>query len=380
MKYAIPDQGYVFWPVGNGDSSTIIIDKGVVFQLDLNHMAKSEESDDPHIALIDELEKFLPKKGGKPYLSLFALSHPDQDHCKGFAELLERVEIGEIWFSPRVFREYKKDLCDDAVAFRKEVERRVKKAISSESLESGDRVRIIGYDDILKEDDFDGFPKELLTVPGNAVTEVDGVSYQGKFRAFIHSPFKDDSYGDRNDCSLGLQIMLINDSDCLTALFLGDLCYPVISRIFQESDPVDLAWNVFLAPHHCSKSVMYYKDEGQDEEDLKDDILRNIEAAELEKGLVIASSEPIPSTNKDGDNPPHAKAKARYQEIANSGFLCTQKTPNEDKPAPIVLPVGDDLDEILKKDPKGVETPVTQAVKNARGTQETPSTHVGFGK
>ena len=50
----------------------------------------------------------------------------------------------------------------------------------------------------------------------------------------------------------------------LRALLLGDLSYPIIKRIFEVSEEDDLAWNVLLAPHHCSKAVMYWKDEGDE--------------------------------------------------------------------------------------------------------------------
>ena len=59
----------------------------------------------------------LPEDDGKPSLAVFVLTHPDEDHCLGFKDLLKRVKIGEIWFTPRVFREYSKDLSDDAKAF-----------------------------------------------------------------------------------------------------------------------------------------------------------------------------------------------------------------------------------------------------------------------
>jgi beta-lactamase superfamily II metal-dependent hydrolase len=43
--------------------------------------------------LVDELVAKLPQRDGKPYLSCFVLTHPDQDHCRGFADLLKRVVI-----------------------------------------------------------------------------------------------------------------------------------------------------------------------------------------------------------------------------------------------------------------------------------------------
>ena len=70
--------------------------------------------------MVDLLQKLLPTKEGKPYLAAFVLTHPDKDHCQGFADLLEQVSIGEIWLAPRVLSEFDEDLCDDAQAFKDE--------------------------------------------------------------------------------------------------------------------------------------------------------------------------------------------------------------------------------------------------------------------
>ena len=47
----------------------------------------------------------------------------------GFADLLDQVQIGELWATPRLWREYDDPMaaapCEDAVAFRDESERRV---------------------------------------------------------------------------------------------------------------------------------------------------------------------------------------------------------------------------------------------------------------
>ena len=253
----IPSQGFVFWPVGTGDSTTIAVTDEVFLQVDLRHMKSADEEDDPHTPIVDRLVELLPQVNGKPYLPVFALTHPDEDHCLGFDDLLKRVNIGELWFTPRIFREYKKDLCDDAQAFRKEAKRRVKKTIQEkEDVASGDRVRIIGYDDLLKDEEYEGFPRERLTIPGNEILELDGEDQSDYFRAFVHAPFKDDAASERNDTSLALQVTLYQDDKSARALLLGDLCYPIIRQIFDRSKDDDLKWNVMLAPHHCSKSVM----------------------------------------------------------------------------------------------------------------------------
>lgn len=389
----LPDVGFVFWPVSTGDSTTICVDDKVVVQVDLHHLAEAEEEDSKRIPIIDELERLLPNKDGKPYLAVFVLTHPDEDHCRGFSDLLDRVHIGEIWFTPRVFREYKKDLCDDAVAFRDEAKRRVRETIEhGGDTESGDLVRIVGYDALLGEEEFDGFPEDRLTTPGEAVEELDGEDVTGRFRAFIHAPFKDDSTGDRNDCSLAMQVTLTSGEGQGRALLLGDLCYPTIRRIFDTSEDGDLSWNVMLAAHHCSKSVMYWKDEEDDEESQRDDILKDMEGAAESPGYIVASSDPVPATDAEGANPPHAKAKHRYQEIAPDGFLCTQEYPDEESPEPMVFKMDYDGFRLVeggdddgggddnKDDGEATKKSLAGSTAAVRGGERPPTERAGFGR
>ena len=373
MSFTLPKRGLVFWPVANGDSTTVVVDSETNLQVDLNHLEKSEDVEDPTWSVVEELGELLPKKYGRPYLSAFALTHPDQDHCRGFTKLLDVVDVGELWFTPRVFREYKKDLCDDAKAFKKEAERRVKKTIDvNGDPGAGHRVRIFGYSELLDDDKFKNFPDDRLIVPGNELTTIDEKNVSGEFRAFVHAPFKDDDAGERNDTSLGMQMTLVDGSEKLRALLLGDLSYPIIKRIFEVSEADDLAWNVLLAPHHCSKAVMYWKDEDDDEEKLKKHIVDEMDVASTDPNRIVASSNTVPSSNEPGDNPPHAKAKTQYETITTS-FLCTMD--NDD---PIVASIEDEEISFA-----GALTPsksASQAAGEARGSNETPQDAVTYGQ
>ena len=365
MTFELPERGLVFWPVGNGDSTTIVVDSSTYVQVDLNHLEKSDDEDDASWAVIDELVERLPKVDGRPYLAAFALTHPDQDHCRGFTDLLDEVDIGELWFTPRIFGEYKEDLCDDANEFKKEAQRRVEATIAaSEDPGAGSRVRIFGYSELLEEDEFAGFPEDRLTVPGNELTFIDYKDVSDEFRAFVHSPFKDDEAGDRNDTSLGMQVTLYDGSQDLSALLLGDLSYPIIKRVFDVSDPEDLAWHVLLAPHHCSKAAMYWKDEGDDEEKLKKHIVEEVESAALEPSRVVSSSNPVPTSNRAGDNPPHAKAKTQYETITDT-FLCTM-----DQEQPVVAYLKDGKLGFAGK--ATAATAAGAAAAKARGANEPP--------
>ena len=382
MAITAPDRGFIFWPVGTGDSTTIRVADTVYLQLDLRHMAKAEDDDDPAWPVIDELIDILPTLTGTPYLSVFALTHPDLDHCQGFEELNDRVIISELWMSPRTFREFREndDLCDDAQAFHDEAMRRVKAAINAGGDPGrGNRIRIIGYDELLQEPDFDGFPEDFLTIPGQTITTLDGEDLSDVFGAFVHAPFKDDSFGDRNDCSLAFQISLYDGPGVGRALLMGDLSYPVIRRIFNRSTSATLAWNVLLAPHHCSKFVMYWKDEDDDEETLKSDMVSNLGNAALAPGYVVSSSDPVPASNDPGDNPPHAKAKRQYERIVPNDFLCTHQHPNPKNPEPIVFEVTQSGFAYVGETKSSKS--MSEALAAAGGAAAmAPATAVGFGR
>ena len=384
----LPERGFVFWPVGTGDSTTVCIDEETVIQIDLHHLEKSESVDDGRVPIIEELVELLPKRNSKPYLSVFVLTHPDLDHCRGFELLKQRVIIGELWFAPRIFREKRDGLCDDAISFRLEAKRRVKTTIEAGgTADAGDRVRIIGYSDLLGEDDFEGFPEERLQSPGDKICEVDGEDKSGRMCAFVHAPFKDDDVAsERNETSVGLRIELRDGSKSARALLLGDLSYPTIRRVFDESkshgNDAAVHWDVLLAPHQCSKSVMYWKGEGEDEATLRQDILDDIEKAAENNGYVVASSNPIPSSNKDGDNPPHAIAKERYEEIAPDGFVCTCEHGGVESPKPVVFQLGTTgaVHDSKAASRSATSSALAAGIETARGEPEPPSTPVGYGR
>lgn len=377
-----------FWPVGTGDSTTFVVRGGtIVFQVDLRHSKKSEDEDTDCAPVIDYLEKHLPKVGGRPYLSAFAITHPDKDHIQGFEELLSRVTVGELWFSPRIFREHDDDpasLGDDAKAFRKEAHRRVTATITAGGDPgAGNRVRLIGYDTLLQEEHYRGFPKKFFCVAGDVVRMLDGQDLTGEFRAFIHGPFKqgtDEDVGDRNDTSVAMQIVLGDDPSVGGVLLFGDHKYPMIRKIFDvtkfHDNEQNLQWQVFLAPHHCSKSVMYQTED--DKLVLKQDILDDFENFQVGAGYVVASANCIPTSNRDGDNPPHAIAKSRYAEIAAGGFVCTHDDGGHAEPLKFSVN-GASIDYTGTKNTTKSGGGLAGAVSAARGSDETPSVKVGFG-
>jgi hypothetical protein len=378
--FQAPERGVIFWPVGTGDSTTVVVDEERWVQIDLHHLAAADEDDDPRVAVVDRLVELLPHRDGTTYLAAFAATHLDQDHILGFKALLDhQVQIGELWFSPRVLWDAREagELCADAQAFVAEVDRRVD-ANKGGGAESGDRILIVGDDDILSETPYSELPAECFTRPGEFFTTLDGDDFHEIFRVFVHAPFKDDGSAERNDTSLGLQITLADGETTGTLMTLGDLAYPDVKNVFDRSKAEDLLWSVFLAPHHCSKSVMYWQDEGEEEPTLKQPVLDAIENAADDRGAwIVASCDEIPATDEDGANPPHRIAADRYEELVDAGrFLVT----GDAAPEPLVFELGDE-GLCLRDAPDGGEDRTVPAATAAAGGADVSShtSAVGFG-
>jgi hypothetical protein len=314
-------------------------------------MAKAASEDTPEAAVVDRLVESLPKnEDGEPYLAVFALTHADKDHCLGFADLLDRVVIGELWATPRLWREYEQaeddDLCEDAKAFQTEAERRVaavlKEAGEGREPASGDRVVVFGYDTDHDKHAYDELPEEYKSGPGKSITTLDGHDCNGRFLAFIHAPFADDCAAARNETSLAMQVTLTDASGQSGRMLLfGDLAHDTIMKIVEiteeKQNELRLGWDLLLAPHHCSKKVMYVPDvTGADV--FQNDVMDAFERYAGVGAVIVSSSRVIPGRDEPGMNPPHRKAADQYRALVDD-FVCTMSWPDEDAPVPVVFAV-----------------------------------------
>ncbi len=393
-EFKLPNKkSVIYWPVGTGDSTTLVLKPDEIFmQIDLRHLEKADDPDEPEWQIIDHLVRILPKKNGKPYLSVFVLTHPDKDHVLGFTELLKRVTIGEIWHTPKIFRDQsdQETLCEDAKAFRKEAHRR-RNIISGapDNIKSGDRLRVIGYDDILSEEEYKKIPADCKSRPGEKVSTVDGVNLSTDFHAFIHAPFKDDQAKDKNNTSLSLNIVIYEGEKYAQFFFFGDREYPTIKRIFdateKNKDKVDntgyLCWHVILCPHHCSKGAMYWQDENDKEEVFKKDIMDYFDKNKKSTAGYIISSSHASFTDGEGDLPPHKKARNQYEKIVTNGrFICTHEYPDKKNPEPIVFTI--DSNGLAFDDKRGKKqgpAGLAAGILSARGNSQPSGVQIGQG-
>ena len=68
----------VFYPVGNGDTSQIILENGKRILMDYRHKKKTEGGEGPEINLKARLTQEL-KAAGRDYFDIVAFTHGDKD-------------------------------------------------------------------------------------------------------------------------------------------------------------------------------------------------------------------------------------------------------------------------------------------------------------
>ncbi len=142
-----------------------------------------------------------------------------------------------------------------------------------------------------------------------------------------------------------------------------------------------MLWNALLAPHHCAKGAMYWADEDGEDPKLRQDILDAMKDAADSPGIVVVSADKIPTGNKAGDNPPHAKAANRYREIAPDGVICTGQHPNAEAPEPLVFEVSGEGAAL--RDAQLVEasaSTLAKQISEGRGEEQVPAGRVSFGR
>lgn len=385
----LDDTSISYFPVGNGDTSLITLpdasgDKMLNILIDCNIREGPTDADGNEIFDIHAylLEKLPRDPDDRPHLDVFILTHPDQDHCLAFDRIFYkgdptryseedkkagRIIVDEQWFAPRIFSPFE-ELCADATEFKNEAERRIElhKGKSKARNDAGNRLRVIGYSD---NPDLEGLD-EVLTVPGNEVNIIDNKE-QPHFRFSIFAPVKDDTddeWINRNDTSIVVMARFDIDGvqDAVRALFGGDSGAPIWERIVDVNYEKTLAWDLFMAPHHCSWH--FFTEASHDDSEEPEPTSIAVLDAHREGAWVVASSKPI--ENNDDDPPSYPAAQLYQGSVGADHFLCTGETPEVKAPRPIVFV-------LASTGPVRGESPENLAAATAaiRQTTSTPKTY-----
>lgn len=144
----------IFYPVGNGDTSQIILNNGKRILFDFRHLKKAEDGKGPEIDLKARLKEEL--QGCKrTSFDVVAFTHGDADHIENSTELFEllhakkyqgngRIKIDELWVPAAMILETATtdEQSAEFVIWRQEARYRLKE---------GKDIRIFSKPDKLKE-------------------------------------------------------------------------------------------------------------------------------------------------------------------------------------------------------------------------------------
>ncbi|MFA5269759.1 MAG: MBL fold metallo-hydrolase [Methanoregula sp.] len=345
------DPSITYFPVGNGDTSLIRLSNGQNILIDCNITNDSkDESDETTYNVHSHLQSIVKKEKEVPYIDAFILTHPDEDHCRGFGETFYTgdpsafaekhkkdglIRIDELWFSPRIFSPHEKDMSETAKIIRKEATRRLKlyQGKKSEKNNSGNRLRIIGYTD---NPDLKG-AEEVITTPGNSINAINGSTLKD-FSFFVHAPFKKDTdakWAERNDTSVVLQARfdIEDEKDAARIFFGGDSGFEIWEDIVKRSKEATLKWDIFMAPHHCSWSFFNTTPYNEDDEPSKSSL--ELLNKRCSGAIIVASCKPI---KNDDDNPPHFAAKQQYvKAVGKDNFIVMGEYPDSKQPQPLIF-------------------------------------------
>ncbi|MDI7218768.1 hypothetical protein QMN07_14800 [Leptospira santarosai] len=359
----------IFYPVGNGDTSQIVLENGKRILFDFRHLKKTEAGDGPEINLSKRLKQEL-KDSDKTEFDVVAFTHGDKDHIANSTEFFEllhaqkyqgdgRIKIKTLWVPAAMILETAStdEQSEEYVLWRQEARYRLKEGKGIRVFSKPDRLKEWLEENGLKVSD----RKSLITDAGEIVAdfslEKDGVEF------FCHSPFVkhiDENEEFRNEAALIFNVRFKIENQIFDYLAIGDSEFNVLEDIVDKSKKYKrkdrLSWDILNIPHHCSYKAL--SDEKGEEETTPKEKVKELLLSGKEGSLMISSSDPIPDSAKAylEKQPPHIQARKCYErylkKVGGSKLLVTMEESNASNPNPIEIKVekqGISIEKLLSK-------------------------------
>ncbi len=343
------------YPVGNADTSLLDLANGEKILFDFANYHDPKKRDEKRIDLAEALREDLRRANRKNY-DVVAFTHLDDDHIHGATDFFElsysktyqgknsagkdRVGIKTLWVPAAAIIE--ENLPEEARIIQKEARAR---------LRNGANIRVFSRPDSLKDWLRDNglsvqARKNLIIDAGTLIPDFTTSAHGVEF--FVHSPFaehaEDGGVVQRNKGALVLQATFTCAGQVARVLLGADIDHEVLDDIVRitrhRGRDERLLWDVFKIPHHCS-----YKSLGPVQGTKITTPVPHVgwlyEKQGQKRGILVASSWPIPS-NDDDPQPPHRQAAAYYDKQAarlTGHFLVTMAHPTEVSPEPVVITI-----------------------------------------
>jgi len=236
----------IFYPVGNGDTSQIILDNKKRLLFDFRHQNQGEDDDSPNIDLKSQLTKEL-SDAGRDYFDVVAFTHGDKDHISHSTEFFElrhadkyqgngRIKIHELWVPAAMILETvsNEQQSNEFVIWRQEARYRLKKGEGIQVFSKPDKLK-----DWLKEQGISLESRRHLITDAGSIAK--GFSLNSdNVEFFCHSPFiKHCDEGDdlRNSAALIFQVRFEVFGVQTNYFAIGDSEFDVLEDIVGITQP-----------------------------------------------------------------------------------------------------------------------------------------------
>lgn len=342
-----------FYPVGNADTFVIDLAGGEKFVFDYANRRTGEDGD-KRCDLPTELRKDL---GDRTDYDVAVFTHLDLDHYDGMTDFFylehdakfqgktsdgkQRIKMNTMWVPAAVLTEDLEDEEEESRDIQKEAWHRLenKQGIlvfsRPDSLKEAIQDRGINYEDV----------KHLIIDAGRTIPDYTQAKHGVEF--WVHSPHasrqNDDELVDRNDYAIVLLAAFkVGAVETKVQLF-ADVTHEVIADIVnvtkKHKNEARLEWHVIKIAHHSSY-LSLGPDKGKSKTKPVDEVVWLIEEQGQTKGIIISTSDPIPSG--DTTQPPHRQAAKYYEDAAaelEGQFKVTMEHPKESAPKPLVIDI-----------------------------------------
>ena len=350
----------IFYPVGNGDTTQIVLSGGRRVLFDFCHRNKAEDADTPEIDLKARLKEDL-KKADRDYFDVVAFTHADLDHIQGSTDFFElqhakkyhgegRIEIRELWVPAAMLLEEADNdhQSEEHVLLRQEARHRL---LEGKDILVFSKPQALAdwLEPLLKARGESASARDHLFI--DAGTIVPGFSLdKDRVEFFCHSPFiKHCDEGDiiRNRASLVFNVRFRADGADFDYLEVGDATWEemedIVSTTKYHKNDDRLAWDLYNIPHHCSYLAL--SDEKGDKETEPKPLIKDLLRLGKKDSYIVSCSKPVTDVKESYSQtqPPHIQARKAYErylkEVGGRKFLVTMEEPNANKPEPITFEI-----------------------------------------
>lgn len=357
----MPEKHHIhFYPVGNGDTSQVVLSQGRRVLFDFCHRKNADSADTPEIDLKKRLKEEL-EAAGRDFFDVVAFTHADVDHIRGSTEFFElqhaskyqgagRIKIKQLWVPAAMVLESAShdQQSDEFVILRQEARHRLLEG-KDILIFSRPQALMDWLAPKLKERGEAATARDHLFI--DAGTLVPGFSLASDGAEFFcHSPFvKHCEDGDfiRNSASLVFNVRLLAGSSTFDYLEIGDAHWEDLEDIvritkFHKNDD-RLAWDLINIPHHCS--YLSLSDEKGEKETEPKPLVKELLQAGKADSYIVSCSKPVVDVKGSYAQiqPPHIQTRKTYErylkEVKGRKFLVTMEEPNATKPEPLVFEV-----------------------------------------